>query len=58
MRKLQVEVKRTRQQTTSRAHDQAHAQIELRLSPAGDCKGFCTLNIEDGQVLYPSSKEL
>jgi hypothetical protein len=31
---------------------------ELRLSPAGDCKWFCTLNIENGQVLYPSSKEL
>jgi hypothetical protein len=32
--------------------------VDIRLSPTGDCKGSCTLNIEDGQVLYPSSKEL
>jgi hypothetical protein len=32
--------------------------IFVRLAPARDPKGFCTLNIEDQMVLYVSSSVL
>ena len=39
-------------------HTRKKLHLYMRLSPAGDCKGSCTLNVGDGQVLFPSSKEL